>query len=445
LNYQAASGGQTLTVKWTVNQTFNNWSNVTLQAATLSQSGETPPTPMGEFQISSAVNAAQFSSHIASDPNGNFVVVWQSDSQDGSGWGIFARRYDSVGVPQGNEFQVNSFTANNQFVPRVAMDANGNFAIVWESNGQDGNGYGVFCKRYNAAGVPLGNEFQVNTTTANNQGDPFIAMTPTGNFVVVWASELQDGSLSGIYGQRFDSAGIPQGGEFPVNTYTTDDQQQPSVSIDASGNFAVAFESQGQDGSGRGVFVRRFNALGVPQGIEFQVNTFTTGDQSDTWINMNAGGNFVVVWNSIGQDNGGLGVYAQKFSASGVPQGSEFRVNSFTTGDQNYPTVAIESNGDFVVVWESFGQDGSGKGVYGQRYSANGNPQGGEFQINAFIANDQFNPFVTKYGTGNFIVVWISFGQDGFAEGVYGQRYLGTGSFQNFIQEILTGTPMIYF
>ena len=35
LTYQAASAGQTLTVKWTSNQVFNNWSNVTLQAATL--------------------------------------------------------------------------------------------------------------------------------------------------------------------------------------------------------------------------------------------------------------------------------------------------------------------------------------------------------------------------------------------------------------------------
>jgi hypothetical protein len=34
LNYNAASAGQTITIKWTVNQTFNAWSNVTLQAAT---------------------------------------------------------------------------------------------------------------------------------------------------------------------------------------------------------------------------------------------------------------------------------------------------------------------------------------------------------------------------------------------------------------------------
>jgi hypothetical protein len=35
LNYKAASAGQTLTIKWTVNTIFNAWSNVTLQGATL--------------------------------------------------------------------------------------------------------------------------------------------------------------------------------------------------------------------------------------------------------------------------------------------------------------------------------------------------------------------------------------------------------------------------
>ena len=49
-------------------------------------------------------------------------------------------------------------------------------------------------------------------------------MRPTGEFVVVWGSYFQDGSASGVYGQRYDSAGNPEGGEFPVNTHTTSDQ-----------------------------------------------------------------------------------------------------------------------------------------------------------------------------------------------------------------------------
>ena len=54
-----------------------------------------------EFQISSSAPFAQWVTHVAAEPNGNFVVVWQNNLQDGSGWGIYAHRYNAAGVPQG--------------------------------------------------------------------------------------------------------------------------------------------------------------------------------------------------------------------------------------------------------------------------------------------------------------------------------------------------------
>jgi hypothetical protein len=412
---------------------FSQYSNVTLQAASLAGGVAPTPTPTpsptptppvtSEFQISSNAAFAQWSTHVAADPVGNFVAVWQSNLQDGSGWGIFGRRYDSAGNPLGNEFQVNNFTTGNQFVPRVAMDANDNFTVVWESTNSDGNGYGISCRRYNSAGTPLGNEVQVNTTVVNNQHDPFIAMRPTGEFVIVWVSDLQDGSGWGIYGQRFDASGNKAGNEFPVNSVTAGDQKQPSVGMDSTGNFVVEWESAGQDGSGLGIYARRFNAAGAAQGSEFRVNTFTTNDQYASWITMNSSGAFVIAWSSVGQDGSGVGIYAQRYNAAGTPQGSEFRANTFTASDQIYPTASIDAAGNFVIVWESLGQDGSGRGIYCQRYNSAGVAQGSEMQINVNIASDQFNPFVAMFSTNDFIVNWTSFGQDGFAEGVYGRRY----------------------
>jgi hypothetical protein len=428
LTYQAASSGQTLTVKWTVNTTFNQWSNVTLQAAALVNGSANPPPPSSEFQISSSVNSAQYATHIAADGNGNFIVVWHSSSQDGSGWGIYARRYNAAGVPLGNEFQVNTYTLDNQFSARVAIDSSGNFVIVWESKFQDGSGYGIYGQRYNSAGVPLGGEFRINTTTTNDQDNPFIAMAPNGNFVVVWVSDLQDGSMRGIFGQRYDAAGFPQGGEFQVNTYTTNDQKQPGVAMDANGNFVVVWESFGQDGGDKGIYAQRFNALAVPQGSEFRVNTFTANEQSSSWISMTPTGEFVITWSSTGQDGSGFGIFAQRYNAAGVPQGSEFKCNTYTSSDQIYSTVAIAPNGDFVVGWESFGQDGSGRGTYGQRYNAAGVPQSGEFQINTYTTDNQFGPFLATDALGNFIAAWTSYGQDGSAEGVFGKRYDAAGN-----------------
>ena len=85
---------------------------------------------------------------------------------------------------------------------------------------------------------------------------------------------------------------------------------------------------------------------------------------------MDAKGNFGITWSSNGQDGGGWGVYAQKYNASGAKLGGEFRVNTTTAGDQQFSSVALDGKGNSVVTWCSKGQDGSGWGVYAQRYVA---------------------------------------------------------------------------
>src|SRR5438105_80364 len=71
-------------------------------------------------------------------------------------------------APAGPEFQVNTATDNNQEHASVAADAYGNFVVAWQSDRQDGSGWGVYAQRYNAAGVAQGSESRVNTTTAGD-------------------------------------------------------------------------------------------------------------------------------------------------------------------------------------------------------------------------------------------------------------------------------------
>ncbi|MCA9097156.1 MAG: hypothetical protein KDA36_02175, partial [Planctomycetaceae bacterium] len=258
--------------------------------------------PLGpEFQVNTWTTDGQLYPAIAMDSDGDYVITWNSYGQDGSNWGIFAQRYNSVGIPQGAEFQVNSFTTSAQFAPNIAMDADGDFVITWFSDNQDGADWGIFAQRYNAAGVSQGPEFQVNTWTTQGQVNPAIGMDADGDFVIVWESFVQDGSLSSIYGQRYNAEGVPQGSEFQVNTWTTDIQQHPQVAMNADGDFVVTWESRYQDGDLYGIYAQRYNAAGVPQGSEFQVNTWTTEVQSFPSIAMDAEGDFVITWNSFGQ------------------------------------------------------------------------------------------------------------------------------------------------
>ena len=153
---------------------------------------------------------------------------------------------------------MNTYIANAQQEPSVAAFPNGKFVVAWESNGQDGSSYGVYAQRYNAAGTAVGAEFKVNTYTTNNQMNPSVATFLDEGFVVAWESWNQDGSGDGVYAQRYDAAGTAVGAEFRVNTYTASNQWSPSVAAFPNGGFVVVWESNGQDGSDNGVYAQRY-------------------------------------------------------------------------------------------------------------------------------------------------------------------------------------------
>jgi len=378
-----------------------------------------------EFQVNTYTTDSQetrpYGGHlVAADASGNFVVVWRSYRQDGSDSGIFGQRYDSAGETLGGEFRVNSFTSHTQTYPSIASDASGNFVIVWHSNMQDGSGYGIFGQRYDSGGVAQGNEFRVNSYIPNWQRHASVASDASGNFVVVWESN-QDGGGDGIFGQRYDSGGVPQGNEFRVNSYTTFSQTVPSVASDASGNFVVVWHGQGQ-GDTNGVFGQRYDSAGGTLGGEFRVNSYTSGTQTYPSIASDASGNVVIVWHSyFGQDGSGAGVFGQRYDSGGVARGAEFRVNSYTPNNQFYSSVASDVNGNFVVAWHSL-QNGR-YGVFGQRYDSAGLAQGEEFRINSYTSSIQWFPSVAATGTNQFVVVWETLFQDGSDWGIFGQRY----------------------
>jgi len=376
-----------------------------------------------EFQVNTYTTDYQYRANVASDGSGNFVVVWTSHNQaPDAGYGVRGQRFNASGVPQGPEFQVNTYTTNTQGAPQVTSDPNGNFVVVWSSYLQDGSNNGVFGQRFNAAGARLGAEFRVNTYTTGLQFASGISSDAAGNFVVVWHGP-NDGSYFGVLGQRFNAAGVPQGGEFRVNTYTTGYQFLGAVSMAPNGNFVVAWSSYGQDGDYYGVFGQRFNAAGTKQGGEFRVNTYTTDYQILPAVASDANGNFVVAWESFGQDGSGYGIFGQRFNAAGTKQGGEFRVSTYSTDQQYFPGVAVDEKGNFVVTWSSYGQDGSDYGVFGQRFNAAGAAQGSEFRVNTATLNYQKYPRVAGSPDGDFVVVWSSLGQDGSAAGAFGQRY----------------------
>ncbi|MEM8524829.1 MAG: T9SS type A sorting domain-containing protein [Bacteroidota bacterium] len=378
-----------------------------------------------EFQINSYTNLDQSVPKVAIDKSGNFIVVWQSEEQEGNYYGIYAQRYDKLRNPIGEEFRISDNPTGHQLDASLAMNDGGEFIITWTQYDSNGDNTNILGKRYDKDGNSL-NGFQVNTETAGFQSNSSVAINDSGEIIVTWRSNSinpppQDGSSGGIFGQKFNRFGIPQGVEFQVNTYSINDQSSPSVTIDNSGDFIVSWSSFQQDGSFNGIYAQRFNKDCTPEGKEFQVNTYTFGDQAYSKIVMNDDGDFIIAWQSSGQDGSQAGIYAQKYTHNGTKDGNEFRVNTRTFNSQALPSLTMNNAGDFIISWVDLNLSQLYKGIYIQKFSSLGVKLGTETRVSTSNLYSHRNPSIALNDKGNIIVVWQSNIQDGDGTGIFGQ------------------------
>ena len=351
--------------------------------------------------------------------NGNIVVTWQSANQDGNGYGIYGQILDQSGAKQGGEFQINTETISDQTNPAVTILNNGNFVVTWESMGQDGSDSGIYGQMFSEEGTRIGGEFRINSHTLDWQAEPSISSLSNGGFVVSWTSSNQDGADKGVYAQIFDENANQVGGEFQVNQFTTSNQEFSSVTGLQGGGFVVTYRCNDIIGRSGEVLGRIYDNAGNPQGNEFIVNTYNIGRQRLPSVSSLSDGGFIVAWQSLYQDGSEYGIYGQRYHADGTKNGSEFRVNTETNDHQERASVAGLDDGGFFVTWASMNQDGSGWGIYGQEYNADGSPSGSEFQINEEVYSNQMYPSVTSLSGGGYAVSWQSAFQDGYLDGIY--------------------------
>ncbi|MFO1019514.1 MAG: VCBS repeat-containing protein [Planctomycetales bacterium] len=463
-----------------------------------------------ETRINNTVTNDQRTPDVAMAPNGDYVVVWHS-FQTGDA-DIYGQRYSAYGTRLGTEFRINVTTTGTQVFPTIAMDPSGNFVVAW-SGDQGQPDYEVYCRRFNAAGVALSGDILVNTTLAgshrypdiamdsagdfvigwsdpnignmgfqafnssgqkvgteilrkdgsNNYGDPSIAMGPNGDFVIAW--DVFTSGFSGILAQRFDSYGVPQGGVFQVDLDAPQDGFLPAAAMDAFGNVVISWVSNGKDGDGWGIYARRFDAANNPLGPEFRVNTSTPGNQYGPAIAMSPNGNFDITWSSIDPATGFYDVYAKMYNAQGKAITNEFRVNTYTTLEQQSASVAADADGNFMVVWESNGRDTSGYGIYGQLYARKtdfvGVQRGGSFYLDS-NHNDNYeggtttaDDILTTFGGSGDIPLVGDWNGDGFDDiGIWrnGFFYLdanGNGVYDGSVTDryfsfgLTTDTPIV--
>ena len=262
---------------------------------------------------------------------------------------------------------------------------------------------GVFGQHFDISGTPLGTEFQVNTYTPGFQDNPGHRRCGAGLRRGL-AEQVEDGYGDGIFGQRFVTScgdGVVGPGE----------QCDPPNGTTCSSGCAFPTPTPADTPTPTATF----GALGA----EFQANTYTPLNyQLNPAVAGDPAGNFVIVWDSMGdgtqgQDGYGAGVFGQRYDSSGAMAGTEFQVNTYTPGYQYFSRVAVSpGSGNFLVVWEdkgpflAAGLDGDSSGIFGQRFDSGGTALGAQFQVNTYTGGSEAFPDVGADMNGNFVVVW---------------------------------------
>ena len=235
-------------------------------------------TPYG-LDASFAADNQRYAS-VACDPAGDFVITWTDYHTLANGTqqsNVYVRRFDAMGSllgvdattgnpvvdPSGHSAatQVNAYTSGPQKWSTVAMDVKGDFVVTWSSFSQDAaGGYGVYAQRFDPTGTAVGSPFQVNQTTAGNQDLSTVAMDGQGNFFISWTSDSANpANGTDVYVRAYNAQGIAAANETLVNVNLTGNQKDSDVATDLGGdNIVVTWESAGQDGSGYGIYARRY-------------------------------------------------------------------------------------------------------------------------------------------------------------------------------------------
>jgi hypothetical protein len=395
---------------------------------------------------------------VASDEDGNFVVVW-SGQYDGGGYygAVFGQRFDRFGFKKGGEFRVSDPLGEyvSSGTPSIGMAADGGFVVAWTSYEYAEE---IKAQRFDAAANPLGPEFRVseNGVTISYPGYSYtlpqyyglrnadVAMNGDGRFVVVWQREgeletalgdpdpLGDADRRQIAGRLFSASASPQGAAFKVNDGSDEGQEfywnaMPDGAID-DGGFVVTWRAQDGNYGGEAVLGHRFDALGGSLGGEFRVSAHAYGNyfEANPTVAKTSAGGFVVVWASSSIEPVPFGdrmdIAARVFDAAGGPTTSAFTVNETNAYKECGPRIARFADASFVVSWHHhYGGDGEYE-AFGRLLDASGNPSGSEFLLSD--DPDMVHQATAVAPQGNdFVVAWAARPDEGDYFDVFVRRF----------------------
>ena len=347
----------------------------------------------------------QIRAQIAFAPTGGYAV-WQDSLIDGKGFGIAAVSLNSDLSAKGEVFRVNVSAPESQTNPRLALLKDGGCVVAWQ--GGKAGLEDVFVRFRGPRNSWMAGDQFANTYRKSSQVDPAVACLANGSVVVIWSSAGQDGSLMGIYGQRFSAGGAKVGAEFRLNQFTPMNQRNASVAALPAGGFIATWISEQQRASGsKDIYARLFTADARPLGVEFIVNT--SSNQCDTPVITGLSDGFAIAWQEsvTGRQSAASDIVSRVFNLDGSARSPALTVSAPAAAINKTPAIAA-AGPQIVVTWSSLAS-GPAERIYGRNLGSDNSPLGDAFLVSTESLGRKANPTVATDSQGRVLAVWSEY------------------------------------
>jgi hypothetical protein len=308
-------------------------------------------------------------------------------------------------APRGPEFIVNLGVNYDQTWARVSTDPTGSRWAFSFNGGQD-----VYARVFDLDAKPLSPNLSVNPTlTQYIQDEAEVSLDPvSGNFIVAFSERHgYDGEIMGIFARIFDANHVPLGNEIQINVVWQASQWRPLIDQLPGGGWVIAWSGTW---AGDSIF-RLVTPTGQFLTGDVLINTYTSGGQTLPDVAVAPDGRMFFVYVDYSAHGGvgtGTNLWGRLFDANANPLGPDYPLNtpSYAVGHQKQPRAAADGLGNYIVTWEDQTHDGSGTGIHARRFDHDGMPIGPEFAVNTTTAANQLNPHLAADAFGGFVIAW---------------------------------------
>ena len=301
----------------------------------------------------------QINSSVAANNTGNMVFVWEDDSSNADGndstgknaHDIHGRIFKPGGCFPTADIVINADTAGHQYDPDVAMDKDGNFVVVWTDDTDNNGSTQVYMRGFKADGSQRWARKVVNSVKTRDQYQARIAMAADGTFAVSWTDTREAKDKPQIWVRGFKADGSELFAERAVADTAAGERIKSDIFMDDSKNIVVTWQDD-NDGNGTyQIYMRLLKADGTNKTKVLTVNSDSAGQQAGPSIGgKRDGSKFIISWTNYAKGADKYDIMARTFDANGKQIDKDFTAST-TAGKNQNSQVCMDNNGNAVIAW----------------------------------------------------------------------------------------------